>query len=692
MFSRTGIITIAFILISGCSIAQDDFLRSDSIRTLNEIVVHAYSSDRPLSEVPASIGIVEMKNFEGLSNASLLSVVNTMPGVRMEERSPGSYRFAIRGSSLRSPFGVRNVKVYWNGLPFTDGGGNTYLNLLDFNSIGNVEVIKGPSGSLYGAGTGGVVLLNGETKAKELQLTMLAGSYGLQRYQFSGEVLSSEKIEINTQVAYQKVDGYREQTSMERLSASINAVAKLTKTSTLSTNLLGTGLLYETPGALTYAQFETDPRQARPATKSQPGAVEQKASVKNNTAYLGIRYENEWNEKWSTQLGLYGALTDFRNPAIRNFEKRKESNWGGRLNAHYNFSKKSIKGKLTFGGEYQQFFSPIYTYDNLQGEAGNLQYHDDIQANQGLLFIQAEIILPKDFFVTVGGSDGFVKYDIIRKSDAIPTSVQTSFDPVFSPRVAVLKKILPELSLFTSVSEGYSPPTVAEFRPSNGDINPSLIAERGINYEGGVRGNLLKGALAFDFVVYKFQLKDAIVIRHAADGAEYFINSGKTSLQGLEASVSWSPILKQNKTVSAFKLWANLTLNQYQFKDYIQDTDDCSGNKVTGVAPTIAVGGLNITLRNKIYFNASVTYTDHIPLTDTNTEYAAYFILVGGRAGYKFNVNKRLPMEFFGGADNLLNANYSLGNDLNASGGRFYNAAAGRNFYIGLKTRFIKQR
>ena len=77
----------------------------------------------------------------------------------MEERSPGSFRLAIRGSSLRSPFGVRNVKVYWNGIPFTDAGGNTYLNLFDFNSIANIEVIKGPGGSMYGAGTGGVVLL-----------------------------------------------------------------------------------------------------------------------------------------------------------------------------------------------------------------------------------------------------------------------------------------------------------------------------------------------------------------------------------------------------------------------------------------------------------------------------------------------------------------------------------------------------
>lgn len=43
---------------------------------------------------------------------------------------------------------------------------------------------------------------------------------------------------------------------------------------------------------------------------------------------------------------------------------------------------------------------------------------------------------------------------------------------------------------------------------------------------------------------------------------------------------------------------------------------------------------------------------------------------------------------FFGGIDNILNQKYSLGNDLNAMGGRYYNAAPTRNFYIGVKAEF----
>lgn len=106
----------------------------------------------------------------------------------MEERSPGSYRINIRGSSLRSPFGVRNIKIYWNDIPVTDAGGNGYFNQFAFNNFSNIEMIKGPAGSLYGAGTGGVILMHSLEKTwkpANARLEYIAGSYGLQNIQSS---------------------------------------------------------------------------------------------------------------------------------------------------------------------------------------------------------------------------------------------------------------------------------------------------------------------------------------------------------------------------------------------------------------------------------------------------------------------------------------------------------------------------
>src|SRR5689334_16454030 len=100
--------------------------------SLQEVVVKAFEQNRRLRDVPAAVNYVSPQALNRFAPSSLVAAVNTTPGIRMEERSPGSYRFNIRGSSLRSPFGVRNVKIYYNDLPFTDPGGHSYLNQLGF--------------------------------------------------------------------------------------------------------------------------------------------------------------------------------------------------------------------------------------------------------------------------------------------------------------------------------------------------------------------------------------------------------------------------------------------------------------------------------------------------------------------------------------------------------------------------------
>ena len=71
---------------------------------LQGVVVRAYNHNRQLKEVGAAVNIIGKNTFERFNTTSIVAAVNTTPGVRMEERSPGSYRLAIRGSSLRSPF------------------------------------------------------------------------------------------------------------------------------------------------------------------------------------------------------------------------------------------------------------------------------------------------------------------------------------------------------------------------------------------------------------------------------------------------------------------------------------------------------------------------------------------------------------------------------------------------------------
>jgi iron complex outermembrane receptor protein len=55
--------------------------------------------------------------------------------------------------------------------------------------------------------------------------------------------------------------------------------------------------------------------------------------------------------------------------------------------------------------------------------------------------------------------------------------------------------------------------------------------------------------------------------------------------------------------------------------------------------------------------------------------------LLGAKIGVQKWFRNRWKVKLMVGADNLLDQDYSLGNDLNGFGGRYYNAAAGRNYY-----------
>jgi iron complex outermembrane receptor protein len=57
---------------------------------------------------------------------------------------------------------------------------------------------------------------------------------------------------------------------------------------------------------------------------------------------------------------------------------------------------------------------------------------------------------------------------------------------------------------------------------------------------------------------------------------------------------------------------------------------------------------------------------------------------LGTRIGWRKDLKKKNKLELFAGIDNAFDVTYSLGNDINAAGGRYYNAAPGRNYYGGV--------
>ena len=325
---RYLILLISFI-ISFCCFSQ---VKKDSIykreKELSGVTVHSFNYRKDWIATPASVALVSANQLHLISNSSLLPSLNTVSGVRMEERSPASYRLSIRGSLLRSPFGVRNVKVYWNNMPLTDGGGNTYLNLIDIAQLSSVEIVKGPAANMYGAGTSGVVLLQSsnefvDTTKNRYQVGITAGSYGMLQEHTSWKY-QSNKISLSLLNSYQKSSGYRQQSASEKNNVTWGGATQFNHQQ-LQWITFYTRLFYETPGGITLAQMQQDPSLARQPMATLPGAVQQKAAIYNNTFFAGIRHIYNFNEKFYTDAAIVFHHTNFKNSFITNYEKEQRT-------------------------------------------------------------------------------------------------------------------------------------------------------------------------------------------------------------------------------------------------------------------------------------------------------------------------------------------------------------------------------
>jgi iron complex outermembrane recepter protein len=667
------------LLISLSALAQEE-ISTDTTRQLGEVLVQAFQYKRPVFETPASIGVVGISHLQRFNESTLVPSFNTVPGVRFEERSPGSYRLSIRGSTIRSPFGVRNVKVYWNDIPLTDPGGNTYLNQLDPAVIGSAEIVKGPGSSLYGAGTGGVLLLNSPVMAKGQLLRggFQLGSFGSELWQLGYEEAGNHSSH-QVQVLHQQADGYRDQTRMSR--DMINSVFRfeVDDNQTLETYLFYSDLFYETPGGLTLAEFEDNPRQARPPAGVFPGAKQQNAHVSLRSLYMGVAHEYIFSKKWMNRTSVYGNLVNFKNAAIRNYDHRAEQSFGARTVTTFNDQLGQVRMTLLGGGEFQSGFLPTKSYVNNGGREGALLADDESSVFQYSLFGQGEVRW-QHWSATAGLSFNQQQLTFQRLSDVGSPEEEITYAPELMPRVALMWNPTKKLALFSSYSRGFSPPTLAEINASNGVFNKDLQPETGNNFELGIRSQLLNNQLTLELTGYTFRLEETIVIRREDDGGEFFTNAGNTSQNGIEAMLTYRAFIEPGKFITAFTAWISYSYNHFRFGSYVKGQQDFSGNELTGTPANILSGGFDLYTRPGIYLRATCLYTDTLPLNDANTVYADAYLLPGVRIGYQ---HKRF--EVYAGGENLLDETYSLGNDLNAAGGRYYNAAAGRNFYAGVK-------
>ena len=656
---------------------------------LNEIIVTAYQSDRKLLETSAAVSVITEQAIHRDNDLIITPALNRVPGVYMHSGTLNTNRIVIRGIGSRSLFSTNKVRAYLNDIPLTTGEGETTIEDIDLAIIDRVELIKGPASSIYGAGLGGTINL--KTKKADYLSTSLKNqsvfaSYGTYR-NVSSFRHSSEQSNINLIYSRMHSDGYRENNEYDR--HSITALGQFfphEKTAvTVLANLVS--LKAFIPSSIDSATFASDPRAAAFTWARSMGFEDYEKLL------LGVSLDHDFDRQWSLTSSVFGSFRNAHEPRPFNILRESNQIYGTRSSLNFTPKLGEVQTKFSLGGEYFREFYNWRTFENddrIEGAA--LSDNEELRTYYNI-FLNTEWQFGENWIFSAGANLNETKYTLtdLFVADSIDQSGEYTFDPIFSPRIGLTFKAKENLAVFASVSHGFSPPSVEETLTPEGQINPDIQPETGWNYEIGSRGSLFSQKLSYDLAIYTMQIQNLLVARRTAEDAFVGVNAGKTTHNGLEVSLNYALLdIPEQVSIQAF---ANYTLSDYTFEEFVDEGNDFSGNDLTGVPRNTLNAGIDVQSRLGFYGNLNFQFIDAMPLRDDNSLFSESYTLSNIKVGFQKVLFNHLEVNVFGGVQNLTDTHYASMLLINASsfGGRaprYFYPGLPRNYYGGFSVEY----
>ena len=127
-----------------------------------EIIVTAQKRSERLQDVPASVSVVTAVDLTKQGVARFQDYASRIPGLSLTSARTGNTQITLRGITTGSSQPGSTTGFYVDEAPVGSvnayTGGNGITPDLDPSDIGQIEVLKGPQGTLYGAGAVGGLL------------------------------------------------------------------------------------------------------------------------------------------------------------------------------------------------------------------------------------------------------------------------------------------------------------------------------------------------------------------------------------------------------------------------------------------------------------------------------------------------------------------------------------------------------
>ncbi len=538
---------------------QNDSL---SIKRLEGVVVYGFRIPESLKLSTSATSIVyPSSNTYMARKIAVDEALMLVPGVRIDNQANGSrIHMSIRGQGILTERGLRGIKVMIDGITINDPSGFVPdLYDVDWENVDKIEIMRGPSASIYGGG-GAAGVLNitteeGGDKPFGGKLYLSGGSNGFSK--LFGQIDGSSD-NVNYRISASRIggNGWRDHSGFwgDNISEKLNWAAsdKLKLTQILSI----TDYFNQNAEGLSLDQLLENPKQANPDAR--PFNEYQKTNRVTN----GIVGSIKFSDFDDLQFSGFVRWWKYKETSNKAAQYREFTAPGGSIQYNMHFGSGDIKNHLSVGTDFQwqainenKFRSLSDTTRQESMSQDNLE--DTVMLanqviNQGnvgaFLFDKLNIGDNLDFTLSVRYDN--ITNELIDKlhaRDSLSLSGNANFDKV-TAKIGAAYSLGNSLTVYADWGQGFMPPATEElasnpasFGGFNKDLQPATSVGEELGFRGFVSDNLFYDVTGFymttDKDFFRFKLYPA-----RGNQEVFYGNAGSSKRYGLEAYVSYTPV------------------------------------------------------------------------------------------------------------------------------------------------------
>lgn len=533
---------------------------ADDVQILDEVVVSGSRTAKKISKTPMAIGRVGRQVLKRDKPKTMGEVINRIAGVSWNDLGNEQHSMGIR-----QPNSTNAVYQYLeDGIPIRPLGVFNHNSLNEMNLAGSesVEVVKGAASSLYGSNAvGGAVNFMTARPAADPVATV-----GVRRDSTAGftridtgasNTWGDFGVRFSHYSSRRSTDNWQQYSRGAKDSFTLRGDYVLSATSLMHATLTHNNL----DAAMTGSLFEND-------YASRPGFSYNTFTYrKDKTTRESVVWEGETLANGLTTATLFGRQNDhgqlpsytinscagatckgtINNNGIRSMgldlKHNQEFDWlSSRLVAGLYFDQtdnKYVSDNLLITRDVLSGRYTGYAMNSIINPKGVRNYQTGIK-NQAL-FGQFEVSPISALRIVLGARSDNITYHY--SNNLTPginfgaANESRSFNH-FSPKLGATLAIGKDSSVYTNISEGFTPPEVSQLYGANNvpNLKPAIYS----NYEIGIRSAFMDGALKLESALYRLDGRDTIVSYTIAPGLNENRNAGRTRSQGLELGLSWA--------------------------------------------------------------------------------------------------------------------------------------------------------